>query len=124
MICTPTTGRLRLLASILLASSFGLPCASLGSLIDTMDAQSAPPQSVTRMVALPPSVSQVPVGSTAKPAIVEAPIRAIASAQAHRILVLILSSWARPIGALGYHPANGAGQWSLRPALELRSGGI
>src|SRR5207253_530771 len=84
-ICTPTIGRLRLLASTLLLSVLGLPvCGSLGSLSDAMVAQSPPPQFDTRIVASS-SVRQVPIGSTAKLASVDAPTRAIASRAAHRI---------------------------------------
>src|SRR5262249_22788168 len=58
-------GRLRLPASTLFLSTLGLPDASLGSFSATIVPHSAPPQSATRTVALPSSVSQVPLGSAA-----------------------------------------------------------
>src|SRR5947209_17065212 len=62
----PTIGRLRLLGSTLFLSTLGRRVSgSFGSLSEMMVAHNAPPQSAMRTVALPPSVSQLPVGSAA-----------------------------------------------------------
>src|SRR5262245_52566992 len=61
---TPMIGRVRLAASTLFLSVFGLPVSgSFGSLSQMMLPHRAPPQSLTLTRDLPPSVSQVPIGS-------------------------------------------------------------
>src|ERR1700686_1650435 len=63
---TPSSGRLCLLASALLLSDFGRPVAgSIGSLSQTSEPHSAPPQLVMRTWLSLSAVYQVPSGASA-----------------------------------------------------------
>src|ERR1700743_1679096 len=66
-ICTPRSGRLCLLASALFLSVFGRPVdGSFGSLSQTSDPHSAPPQLVMRVWLSLRAVYQLPSGSAAR----------------------------------------------------------
>src|SRR6188474_720342 len=65
MIAVPMTGRLRLLASALLASTFGLPFLSLGSLSQAMVPQMLAPQWETFIFTSPSWDNHIPAGSPA-----------------------------------------------------------
>src|SRR5215470_10812781 len=88
-IWTPTTGRLRRLASALFLSVLGLPVAgSFGSLSATIVPQSSVPQLAIRTVAAPLSVSQLPLGSAASAGANEVASKAAASVPTRRIVVM------------------------------------
>src|SRR5437588_8229686 len=88
---TPISGRFCLAASALFLSVLAWPVAgSIGSLRPTMVPHSAPPQSATRTRDLPPSVSQVPVGSAASAPDAHATSPSAATAQpAIRMIVIV-----------------------------------
>src|SRR5215213_5251975 len=66
MIADPMIGRLRLLASALLRSTFGLPFSSFGSFSQAMVLQIASPQRATFIFTSPSWESHIPVGSPAQ----------------------------------------------------------
>src|SRR5215217_7129131 len=66
MIADPKTGRLRLLASALLTSTFGLPLSSFGCFSHAMVLQIASPQRATFIFTSPSWESHMPVGSPAQ----------------------------------------------------------
>src|SRR4029079_12991667 len=66
MIADPMIGRLRLLASALLRSTFGLPLSSFGCFSHAMVLQIASPQRATFIFTSPSWESHMPVGSPAQ----------------------------------------------------------
>src|SRR5262245_20218694 len=99
-------GRLRLPASTLFLSTLGLPDASLGSFSATIVPHRAPPQSATRTVALPSSVSQVPAGSAANVGTSEAASRTAALVARRRCVGRFMGVpfW---VGGLGWEGQEG-----------------
>src|SRR5688572_13609794 len=121
-ICTPISGRLRLAASELFLSVFGLPVSgSFGSFSHMMVPHSAPPQSATRMREVPVWVSQVPVGSAASAASEPTSASNAAAARYCAILmsVLLLAS---TVSVLAHYPGRRkGGQRFLRPPSRRSS---
>src|SRR5262245_9295147 len=88
-ICTPIIGLLRKLAFGLFLSVSGRPVlGSLGSLSAAIVPHKAPPQLAMRIVALPPSLSQEPLGSAAAAAM-QLPKIPAATAPARRTMNIV-----------------------------------